>query len=155
MSATPQTQAQPQPQEHRSLKLDFDFAAPPEKVWRALTEKELLSKWLMPNDMVAKAGHKFQFRSQPYGKWDGIVNCEILEATPPKRLRIAWGGVKDVGPDTVVSWTLTPTAGGTHLHLEQTVAAAETWQSWAYNGAAMGWKKFFGQELPKLLATLK
>jgi uncharacterized protein YndB with AHSA1/START domain len=141
--------------EKKTLKLDFDFAAPPEKVWRALTEKELLSKWLMPTDMVPKVGQKFQFRSQPYGKWDGIVNCEVLESTPPKRLRLAWGGVAGVGPDTVVSWTLTPTATGTHLHLEQSVAVAETWQTWAYNGAATGWKRFFGEELPKLLPTLK
>jgi uncharacterized protein YndB with AHSA1/START domain len=155
MSAASTQSASKPTQENRTLRLDFDFAAPPEKVWRALTEKELLSKWLMPTDMVAKVGHKFQFRSEPYGKWNGIVDCEVLEATPPKRLRLAWGGVPGVGPDTVVSWTLTPTAGGTHLHLEQSVAAEGTWQTWAYNGAAMGWKKFFGEALPKLLPTLK
>jgi uncharacterized protein YndB with AHSA1/START domain len=153
-AATPQSVSK-SAQENRTLRLDFDFAAPPEKVWRALTEKELVTKWLMPNDMVATVGHKFQFRSEPYGKWNGIVDCEVLEATPPKRLRLAWGGVPGVGPATVVSWTLTPTASGTHLHLEQSVASEEPWQTWAYNGAAMGWKKFFGEALPKLLPTLK
>ena len=113
-------------------------------MWRALTEKELLSKWLMPTDMVPKVGHRFQFRSQPYGQWDGIVNCEVLEATPPKRLRLAWGGVTGAAPDTVVSWTLTRTETGTRVHLEQSVAAHETWATWAYNGAIAGWKKFFG-----------
>jgi uncharacterized protein YndB with AHSA1/START domain len=158
MPAATNRQAEPQPKakENRTLRLDFDFAAPPEKVWRALTEKDLLTKWLMPNDMVAKAGHKFQFRAAPpSGQWDGTVNCEVLEATPPKRLRFAWGGVKGVGPDTLVSWTLTKTASGTHLHLEQTATTDEVWATRAYGGATAGWKHFFGQQLPKLLATLK
>jgi len=136
----------------RAVRLDFDLAAPPEKVWRALTQSDLLARWLMPNNMVAKTGHKFQFKSPvPAGAaWDGTVNCEVLEATPPKRLRLTWVGG---GIDTVVSWTLTPSAGGTRLHLEQAGFGPD--QPWAYDGATYGWQKFIGQELPKLLTTLK
>ena len=48
--------------DQRAIHLDFDLAHPPEKVWRALTQADLLSRsWLMPNDMVAKVGHKFPF----------------------------------------------------------------------------------------------
>ncbi len=35
--------------EARSITVECDLDAPPEKVWRALTEPELLSAWLEPN----------------------------------------------------------------------------------------------------------
>ena len=146
------TSAATNPQGKRAIRLDYDLKSPPEKVWRALTQSDLLARWLMPNDMVAKTGHKFQFKSPtpPGANWDGIVKCEVLEATASKRLRLTWVGG---GLDSVVSWTLTPTAGGTRLHVEQDGFGPD--QTWAYDGATQGWNKFIGEMLPKLLATLK
>ena len=36
-----------------------------DKVWRALTQSQLMADWLMANDFEAQAGHHFQFRAQP------------------------------------------------------------------------------------------
>ena len=47
----------------RSLALDFEFAHPPAKVWRALTDPALLSKWLMSNDFTTGIGKKFNFKA--------------------------------------------------------------------------------------------
>jgi uncharacterized protein YndB with AHSA1/START domain len=33
-----------------AIRTDSFFPHPPEKVWRALTDPELLASWLMPND---------------------------------------------------------------------------------------------------------
>jgi len=49
----------------QSISLKYDLPHPPAKVWRALTEPELLAAWLMANDMRALVGHRFTFKQQP------------------------------------------------------------------------------------------
>jgi uncharacterized protein YndB with AHSA1/START domain len=63
-----------------AIRTDSFFPHPPEKVWRALTDPELLACWLMPNDFEPWIGHQFTFRTDPvpvHG-FDGIVRCETL-----------------------------------------------------------------------------
>ena len=45
-----------------SFTLSWEIPHPPAKVWRALTETDLLSEWIMPNDMKLEVGHKFTFK---------------------------------------------------------------------------------------------
>ena len=59
--------------------LDAIFPHPPERVWRALTDRDELALWLMPNDFLPVIGHKFEFRVKPQWGWRGIVDCEVLE----------------------------------------------------------------------------
>ncbi len=110
---------------NESIVVDYTFAEPPHQVWRALTEPTLLSQWLMMStDIQPVVGHKFTFREQPRGDWDGIVYCRMLEVDPPRKLVYSWEGGSekdgDTAPrlETTVTWTLTPTpSGGTSLHL--------------------------------------
>src|SRR4051812_1912572 len=106
----------------QSIVVEYDLAHAPAKVWRALTESELVSAWLMKNDLRPIVGHKFTFQSQPMPGWDGVVHCEVTEALVEHKLTYTWrGGSGDFRLDTVVTWTLTPTAGGgTLLRLEHT-----------------------------------
>ena len=48
----------------RAIRIDYDFPYAPEKVWRCLTDSELLARWLMPNDFHAEVGHRFTFRTE-------------------------------------------------------------------------------------------
>jgi len=95
----------------------------PEMVWKALTTAELIGRWLMPNDFVPEVGRRFTFRTKPMGNWDGVVHCEVLEVVENRKLVYRWKGGADANVqygsrlDTVVTWTLTPVAGGTHLRL--------------------------------------
>jgi uncharacterized protein YndB with AHSA1/START domain len=102
------------------IALETVYAHPPERVWRALTDPQELGAWLMPNDFAPTVGHKFQFNIGPQLGWRGIVDCEVLEVDPPRRLAYSWqGDPKQRG--TTVTWTLTPTPdGGTRLMLEHT-----------------------------------
>ncbi|WP_421760080.1 SRPBCC family protein [Devosia sp.] len=95
----------------------------PEKVWKALTHRAYLSRWLMQNDFQPVVGHKFTFKAQPMGDWDGIVHCEVLECDPPRRLVYTWVGGSLTNPtygsalDSVLTLSLTPVNGGTLLKL--------------------------------------
>jgi uncharacterized protein YndB with AHSA1/START domain len=132
----------------QSLSMEFDLPHPPPKVWRALTEPALLAKWLMTTDMQPVVGKAFTFKMEPTPGWDGIVNCEVQEIEPHKRLRYSWGSS---GLDTVVTWTLVPKPdGGTLLRLEQ--SGFKPTERQAFAGAKAGWQWMAGQRLGHVLA---
>jgi uncharacterized protein YndB with AHSA1/START domain len=139
----------------QSLALEYDLPHPPAKVWRALTDPGLLAQWLMANDMRATVGHAFTFTQDPTPWWDGVVRCEVLESEPPKRLRYSWRSGPESSPlDTVVTWTLTPTAaGGTRLALEQ--SGFQPGNRFAFEGARKGWERMVGEGLAQLLARVE
>lgn len=93
----------------------------------------------MSNDFLPVVGHRFTFRATPVPGWSGVIECEVKTVEPPERLTYSWG---TLGVGTVVTWTLTPTAGGTHLRMEQSGFGPD--QEANYKGATYGWKKFIG-----------
>lgn len=136
----------------QSLMMEFDLPHAPAKVWRALTEPELLAKWLMSTDMKLAVGQSFTFKTAPVHGWDGVVNCEMKEIESQKRISYTWGSL---GLGTVVTWTLAPTAkGGTLLRLEQSGFPREKSQVRYFEGAKMGWQSMAGQRLPEVLGQL-
>lgn len=135
--------------EKRELVLTFELDHPPEKVWRALTEPQLLARWLMQTDLVPVVGQHFQFKRDPLPHWDGTVNCEILEIEELRTISYTW---RALGLDTVVTWTLERTSTGTRLVLVQ--AGFEADQKQALGGARGGWKSMAGEALPRVLAEI-
>lgn len=134
-----------------SLSFEFDLPHAPEKVWRALTDPGLLGEWLLPVvnlKLELEPGADFTFKTQPQPGWDGLVNCRFLEIEPQRQLSYAWV-VGDI--DTVVTFTLTPTAAGTRLSLVQSGFKPDQKQNLA--GARYGWKMMGGQ-LVDLLTRL-
>jgi uncharacterized protein YndB with AHSA1/START domain len=107
-----------------SIVLECDLPHRPAKVWRALTDPEILSRWLMANDIRAEVGHRFTFKGKSVEDWDGVVHAEVLAVEPRRRLRYTWrGGLLGVAGggaklETVVTWTLTAIEGGTRLRLD-------------------------------------
>jgi uncharacterized protein YndB with AHSA1/START domain len=106
---------------------------PPEKIWRALTQPQLIEEWLMKNDFEPLVDHRFNFRAD----W-GVVDCQVLAVEPNKTLSYTWAAF---GLESVVTWTLTPTSSGTNVRMEQSGFRAD--QQQAYHGAQAGWRKFF------------
>jgi uncharacterized protein YndB with AHSA1/START domain len=123
------------PTDSRSVVVDRDFPHPPEKVWRALTESGLLAEWLMSNDFSPTVGHRFEFRAD----W-GTVACQVLTVEVRKTLSYSWAAM---GLESVVTWTLTPTGGGTHLRMEHVGFRRD--QEQAFQGATYGWQMFLAQ----------
>jgi uncharacterized protein YndB with AHSA1/START domain len=134
--------------ETRSVVVERDIPFPPEKLWRALTQKHLIEEWLMKNDFDPVVGHKFTLR----GEWGGVLDCEVLEVEPQKTLAYTWDHAHDdpaYNMKSVVTFTLTPTSYGTHLRMEQVGFRPD--QKQAYGGAKAGWARFF-EKLEEVLA---
>jgi uncharacterized protein YndB with AHSA1/START domain len=108
----------------QEIVVDEVFPHSPETLWRALTDAELIGRWIMvPTGFAPVVGTQFTFQTTAAGAWDGVIHCEVLAVVPNERLSYAWRGghESNVGYgaplDTVVTWTLTRVDGGTRLRL--------------------------------------
>jgi uncharacterized protein YndB with AHSA1/START domain len=126
-----------------SVVVEREIAFPPEKIWRALTQPQLIEEWLMRNDFKPVVGHRFNLRAD----W-GVVDCQVLAVEPNKALSYTWGAY---GLASVVTWTLTPTRTGTHLRMEQSGFRPD--QPQYSQGAKSGWQQFFAN-LEQVLARI-
>ena len=126
------------------------YPHPPERVWAALTEREALEAWLMPNDFEPVVGHRFTFRTSPAPGFDGIVHCQVLEVDQLRRLSYSWQG----GPiDTTVTFTLEAVPEGTQLTFEQVGFAGVTARSVGWM-LGQGWRRMSREDLPQVLDRL-
>lgn len=108
---------------------EIEIAAPPDRVFRALTNSSELGRWFTNPEcpvkfwkMDARLGGQYSYTTQ---KGSIVVNnvnqfeChgEIVEYDPPRLLAYTWLGNwhDDVSRQTVVRWELAATSGGTHV----------------------------------------
>ena len=91
-----------------AITVDQFVAAPPAKVWRALTEPELLARWWAPGDVAAVPGHTFHLQMPGWGS----VPCEVTEVQPDEKLVYTFNG------NWTLTWTLVAEGTGTRLLLE-------------------------------------
>jgi uncharacterized protein YndB with AHSA1/START domain len=96
----------------RSVVVEREFAHPPEKIWKALSQGHLIAEWLMKNDFHPVVGHKFKFNAD----W-GAIDCQVVAVE-----------------------TNTSLASGTRLRMEHVGFRPD--QEQAYQGAKGGWHKF-------------
>ena len=108
----------------QAIVLEEIFPHTPDVLWKALTNGDLIARWLMaPRGFAPVVGSRFTFQTTPAGAWDGTIHCEVLEVVPNERLSYAWkGGHEDnegYGSklETVVTFALGRTDTGTRLSL--------------------------------------
>ncbi len=97
-----------------------DYPHPVERVWRAVTDPELIPRWTAtgagarPEGFALEVGNEFRFVAKPVPGWNGIVRCTVLDVDAPHLLRYSWqddGG----GAVTEVTYRLEPHPGGTRF----------------------------------------
>lgn len=118
---------------------EIHIAAPPERVFQALTEPRQVMSWWTSDDCQIE---RFSMDTKAGGRWiydtkatamsiNGIskFHCEgeVLEYEPPRRLAYTWiaNWHDDKSRRTVVRWELTPTSGGTHVKVTHSGLAQE------------------------------
>ncbi|WP_419997152.1 SRPBCC family protein [Streptomyces boninensis] len=105
------------------LHVDQFFPHPPAKVWRALTEPELIARWMMPGDFRLEIGHRYRMQAMPMPGtgFSGTIDAEVLGYEPEKSITVRWQDAAPEGSpaDFTISWRLEPEGHGTRLFLSQ------------------------------------
>ena len=114
------------------LKVERRLAHPPNKVWRTLTERELLRQWF-PCDVEGewKEGAELRFvflHGEGEGLPDEDLRGEVLTVQPPVLLEFRWG-------THLLKLELTPDGDGCRLRLSESFEDP----SWGARNAA-GWE---------------
>lgn len=114
-----------------TIRVDQFVAAPPGKVWRLLTEPDLLRLWWAEGDVAAVVGHQFTLDMPGYGK----QSCTVLEVDPPRSFvytfTSAW----------TLTWRLEPEGGGTRVFLEHGgFDVDDTRMAMAFDRMGPGWR---------------
>ena len=110
-------------------------SASPAKVWRAVTDPELIPLWTAtgqggrPVGFSPQVGTRFQFVARPRLGWRGIVDCEVLGVQEPSLLRYSWVGDEN-GKTSHVSYRIEPHNGGTRFTYDHTGSPALAGSSW-------------------------
>lgn len=125
-----------------SVVVEIEIAAPPARVFEALTDPKQLFAWwgkepsneLLAFEMEARPGGRWSFRGRPSpgadhgevgeqlkrnGAREFEASGKILEYVPPRLLVWSWIANWHEHPThvTTVRWELTPTRTGTHVRV--------------------------------------
>jgi len=129
---------------------EIDIAAPPDRVFQALTTADELKRWFRSPEcppkfweMDPRLGGRYAYATE---KGSMVVNgvsefeChgEILEYDPPRILAYTWlaNWHEDAAHRTTVRWQLTPTKAGTHVTVKHSGLSHEAVARKDYAG---GW----------------
>ena len=127
-----------------TIAVDQFIDAPPEKVWRGLTDPELLARWWVPSDIAAVVGHRFHLQMPGYGPQP----CEVLEVEPHERLVYTFA-------DWTLTWRLVAEGHGTRLLLEHSGFDLEDKRERdAFDRMGPGWRDAVLPRLARLAAEL-
>lgn len=128
--------------EQDTLVNEIFIAAPPERVFQALTDPAQLTKWWGAREIYRTMGMQSDLR--PGGKYvssgegaDGVafdVRGEYIEIDPPHLLVYSWMASWTGDLKSTVRWDLTPERGGTlvkvrHSGLSSNPEAAKSYGS--------------------------
>lgn len=97
------------------------YPHPPEKVWRALINREALGQWLMETDFVPEVGRTFTMWCDDGGGGTDTYICSLLEYAPPTRMVWSWvlDGSQAQG-NTYVEFKVEPVASGAKVTITHT-----------------------------------
>ncbi|MEP7255968.1 MAG: SRPBCC domain-containing protein [Ferruginibacter sp.] len=129
------------------------FDAPVEKVWKAITEKDLMKQWYFDlPEFKAEPGFQFQFTGGPSPDKQYLHICEITEVIPEKKLAHSW---RYDGYEGISFVTFELFANGDKTKLKLTHAGLETFPmsnpDFAKENFAEGWTAIIGKSLKEFL----
>lgn len=128
-----------------TISVDQFVAAPPAKVWRALTEPELHGQWWAPGDIAAAVGHRFHLQMPGFG----AIPCEVTEVRPHELFVYTFNG------NWTLTWRLIAEGTGTRVLLEHSGFDLNNHRDRdAFRRMGPGWRDDVLPRLAKLTAEL-
>ena len=129
-------------QQRPSLSIRRQYAAPPEKVWKALITPAGLKLWMGPGDghvpiaeVDARVGGSYRIVMVKADGEQFDVRGVYREVNPPTRLVYTWAWQSTPERESLVTVDLRPKDGGTELTLTHSQFADEA----ARDGHEKGW----------------
>jgi uncharacterized protein YndB with AHSA1/START domain len=130
------------------VSIDELFPVPVERVWYALTDLQMISRWLMDtDDFRPEVGARFTLRHEPRQGFRGYVECQVLELSPPHRMVWSWLSDESAAPTRLVI-ELEAHGQATRLTLRHTGDAAEC----TVKSITPGWTEKLGRLAEALTA---
>lgn len=111
------------------------FAAPPEAVYRAHTDAEIIQKWMLGPEggtmpvciLDPRPGGQIRFEWKMANGFSFYLTGETLEMDPPRRIvHVERMHLPDPTPDNHVETTFEPDGDGTLMTMRMTLPDAET-----------------------------
>ncbi|MEP6790017.1 MAG: SRPBCC domain-containing protein [Ramlibacter sp.] len=118
-----QSPAQRQPEVGPELRLSRHYPAAPEKVWRAWTDPQALSRWFGPGDtesvtraeLDVRVGGRYHIAFRTTDGEEHDVSGVYEEVEQNRKLVFSWAWKSTPERVSLVSIELTPVPGGTQL----------------------------------------
>jgi uncharacterized protein YndB with AHSA1/START domain len=129
------------------------FSAPPERIWKALTDVEEMRRWYFDlKEFKPEVGFEFEFTVEHEGmKYHHL--CKITEVIPQKKLVYTWRYKGHEGDSLV---TLELFADGDKTRLRLTHEGLETFPktpSFARKNFMEGWTQIIGSSLKEFVES--
>jgi uncharacterized protein YndB with AHSA1/START domain len=129
------------------------FSAPPERIWKALTDVEEMRRWYFDlKEFKPEVGFEFEFIVEHEGmKYHHL--CKITEVIPQKKLVYTWRYKGHEG-DSLVTFELF--ADGDKTRLKLTHEGLETFPktpSFARKNFMEGWTQIIGSSLKEFVES--
>src|SRR5262245_52129067 len=106
-----------------SILASVEIAAPPERVFRALSSKEIVDWWVRPGVFDTRewsgdvrVGGRWRASGVAHGQ-PYVLEGEFLEVDPPRKLVHTWQRADAPGATTTVTYLLERLDGGTRITL--------------------------------------
>jgi uncharacterized protein YndB with AHSA1/START domain len=137
----------------KQIRVESLIEAPAAEVWKAITDKELVSEWLMETNIEPRKGFRAYFKMKPMPGFDGNIVCEVKDVQENKLFEYTWQSNWMKEP-TTIRFTLEPAPKGTLLVLEH-------WGFKGFSGFFLkkmmsgGWKTMLSKRIPQLIKQKK
>ncbi|MEQ4300337.1 SRPBCC domain-containing protein [Plantactinospora sp. B6F1] len=129
------------------IRTTVELRHPPERVWRALTDRDLLPKWFGSVEPRPTSISRFELRPADLPELDELIVIELVEVDRPHRMVLRW---PEEGQPTRLECELTPTPEGCRLTVVQS-DDEEPWLPADPSGREERYRALLDTRLPAVL----
>ncbi|MDL9947639.1 SRPBCC domain-containing protein [Gordonia sp. ABSL11-1] len=130
---------------------------PPAVAWRALTEPELIARWLSPTvGFEPTVGTTFIVQVAVPDKPNAEMACQVVAASEPDHLAYSWTDLRGDPPQRwIMDYRLSPHGRGTRLFWRMSgFDIKDRHQKFARNGIERSWNRVLLPKFADLVKTM-